>query len=102
MITERDDRPKPISSRLPPEIYSAILDEVDEEHLKATALALTRALPRSPVPQHHLFRNIILTRPLQVISLWKRLARPGDGIDASLTTRFSLKGWGADADVLIK
>jgi hypothetical protein len=96
------EKAKSSFATLPPELYSAILGHVEDEYLQATSFALTQALPRSLIPQHHLFHSVILKQPKQVIALWKRLARPENDREASWVRQFSLRGWGVDADVFSK
>ncbi|KAG8997206.1 hypothetical protein FRB94_007813 [Tulasnella sp. JGI-2019a] len=87
---------------LPSELFSAILDHVDLIDLQATSLAITRALPRSPIPGSYLFRSVSLRTRRQVVSLMRRLVFGGErGIeDASLVKKFGFVGWDVDADVL--
>ncbi|CAL1694048.1 unnamed protein product [Somion occarium] len=84
---------------LPPEIYSAILSHVSFPLLQTTTLAFSCALPRSPIPQYHVFQYVRLTHPEQIIQLYQRLRK-----DRNLITNidaFSLETWTADADVVV-
>ncbi|RDB28459.1 hypothetical protein Hypma_016032 [Hypsizygus marmoreus] len=102
-----------IIDRLPTELYSAILSHVPSNALQQTVLSLTRALPLSPIPQHHLFESIRILHPDQAVRLNHRL-RSGrrkqdknssgnqNTFDASgLIRKFSVETWQVDADVLI-
>ncbi|KAL0951778.1 hypothetical protein HGRIS_008449 [Hohenbuehelia grisea] len=85
---------------LPAELFTAIFEQTPLCHRTATVLALTRALPHSPVPFHHsLFSTINLKHPEQVIQLYRRIRQvdlPGKWIQ-----NFSVEAWTADADVII-
>jgi len=84
---------------LPPELYSAILSHVPTAFLQQSVLSLTRAIPRSPVPIHHLFEHIRLKHGDQVSQLYLRLRR--SPLDASWVQRFSLECWTVDADIVV-
>ncbi|KAI5120587.1 hypothetical protein M0805_002537 [Coniferiporia weirii] len=84
---------------LPSELYSAILSHVDDEHVQGTILALTRALPRAPIPLENLFARICLRHSSQVVQLHRRLR--GQKEDACYVREFRLESWTADAQVVI-
>lgn len=84
---------------LPPELYSAIFVQVEPDDLQSSVLALSRAIPRSPVPIYHLFEHVRLKRPHSVFSLYRRIR--GDTDTAALIKNFSLETWTVDADVVL-
>ncbi|KDQ18222.1 hypothetical protein BOTBODRAFT_171882 [Botryobasidium botryosum FD-172 SS1] len=84
---------------LPAELYSAILSHIPADELQRTILSLTRALPRSPIDQEALFRDIRIERAEQVIQLNRRLRLDAEA--ATWVKHFFLGTWNADADVLI-
>jgi hypothetical protein len=92
---------------LPSELYSAILVHVPSNFLQQTVLSLTRALPYSPVPLHHLFNSVRITHPDQAVRLYNRLrSKPGyehnDSCPASSwILRFSIETWTVDAVVVV-
>jgi hypothetical protein len=92
---------------LPPELYSAILLHVPSNCLQQTVLSLTRALPYSPVPLHHLFNSVRITHPDQAVRLYNRLrSRPGherkdNDPASSWIHRLSLETWTVGADVVV-
>lgn len=86
---------------LPAELYAAIFDcfEGTFDERKRTILALTRAIPRSPVPDTLLFDQIRLTHPQQAWLLYRRLRKRHE--DASRVRLFWYECWGADADMVV-
>ena len=95
---------------LPTELYDSILGHVPLSDLQSTVLAVTRAIPSSPVPLYHLFRNIRITHPQQGILLYHRLRQRNQTDDrsgseeeepASWVRGFSVESWTADAEVII-
>lgn len=89
---------------LPPELYTAILDHVELSRLQATSLAISRALPHSAIPMHHLFKSVTIRTRQQVILLMKRLVfgREKGKAEANWVRYFDFRGWDVDADVLNK
>ncbi|KAJ7492223.1 hypothetical protein FB451DRAFT_1217457 [Mycena latifolia] len=89
-------------SSLPPELYSSIINHITPECAQQSLLSLTRALPSAPIPLHHLFECITLSRPEQALGLIRRLTRP-DGAQVSLYVQeFSLHNeWTVDAEVMV-
>lgn len=86
-------------SSLPPELYSAIINQVPPAHVQQVAFALSRALPRSPIPQSHIFEFIYIRHAPQVFRLYRRLrASP---IEASWVKEFSLEIWTVDAQLVV-
>ncbi|KDQ63148.1 hypothetical protein JAAARDRAFT_29150 [Jaapia argillacea MUCL 33604] len=86
-------------SSLPPELYTAIFNQAEPEHLQSTVLALSRTLPTHPVPVYHIFECIRLHQPQRVVQLERRLRT---GLDERLWVKeFSLESWIVDPDVLI-
>lgn len=94
---------------LPAELYSAILVHIPEDSLSATILALTRAIPRSPVPVDKLFKNIRLSSPERFVQLQTRLRTPSlstiQGIsvhpDAQYIEQLRLECWTVDPNIVI-
>jgi len=101
---------------LPTELYDAILCHVQSTDIQHTVLAVTRAIPLSPVPLHHLFRSIRITHPEQAVQLYRRLRQKtspvGSQTDntnssselqpiAAWVKELSVKSWSVDADVVI-
>lgn len=89
----------PYLAELPPEIYSGILAHVPREEWQRTTLSLTRAIPRSPVPLHHLFEYIRLKSAESVVQLYRRLR--GRLEEPRWVKEFSLETWSVDADVAV-
>ena len=87
--------------QLPPELYAAILEQFEGtiEQRQQTILALTRAIPRSPVPDDLLFGHIRLSRAEQAFFLYRRLKRHPE--DAARIRVFRYESWGAHADHLV-
>ena len=87
--------------KLPPELYIAIFEHFDGTPLErnAAVLALTRAIPRSPVPDLLLFEQICLVSPRQAYPLYRRLKQAPT--DAARVRIFSYKCWSADADHVV-
>ena len=89
----------PYLAELPPELYDGILTHVPRDERQQTTLSLTRAIPRSPVPLHHLFECIRLKSAESVVQLYRRLR---GRVDEPLWVReFSLATWSVDADVVV-
>ncbi|KAI0931277.1 hypothetical protein AcW1_001275 [Taiwanofungus camphoratus] len=84
---------------LPPELYSAILSHVAVNDLQQTVLSLTRAIPRSPVPIHHLFEHVRLRHSDQAFQLYRRLRKCPE--DAASVYDFALECWAVDADIVV-
>jgi len=89
------------SENLPPELYSAILNHIPINVLQQSALSLTRALPHSPIPQHHLFKHIRLQRSNQPFLLYLRLRQHDYEQIKEVMRVFSLETWTVDADVTV-
>ncbi len=86
-------------AQLPTELYFNIIQQFDPDDAKSSLLALSRAIPHSPVPVHALFKDIILKTPRQVISLNHRLRKhPADVVHV---VTFALESLVVDADVLV-
>lgn len=47
---------------LPPELWAQVLNQLHEDDLQHTALALSRAIPSSGVTLKHLFTHLRITR----------------------------------------
>jgi hypothetical protein len=84
---------------LPPELYTAILNNLPVTSLQQTVLSLTRALPLSPIPQYHLFTHVHLKHSDQVVQLYRRLRKAIDS--ASWVKELSLETWTVDADLMV-
>lgn len=91
---------------LPTELYDAILSHVHPADRQDAALALSLAIPRSPVPIDHLFRHVHVHQRRQVPQLWRRLTINAAGQqqlrEPHWVQSFDLQGWDPDADVVIK
>ncbi|TDL28042.1 hypothetical protein BD410DRAFT_712972 [Rickenella mellea] len=85
---------------LPSELYSTILDTLPAPELQKVTLALTRAIPRAPVPLHHLFTDIRLQSSKRIIQLHRRL-RDSDTKDSQWVKTLSIEAWDADPHVAI-
>ncbi|EJT99497.1 hypothetical protein DACRYDRAFT_117737 [Dacryopinax primogenitus] len=95
-------------STLPAELYTHILSFVPPSQSSSTTLSLTRAIPRSPVPQHNLFTHVVLTKKGQLLQLYLRLTRGKGEEEKERRERerrwvkgFELREWKFDPDVLI-
>ncbi|TBU34482.1 hypothetical protein BD311DRAFT_793553 [Dichomitus squalens] len=84
---------------LPVELYIAIISQFDDDDRQQSLLALSRAIPRSPVPTHLLYERISLRCPDQVFRLYSHLRRAPQ--NASRVRCFSLECWTIDADVFV-
>ncbi|KAJ3895772.1 hypothetical protein GG344DRAFT_38150 [Lentinula edodes] len=94
-------------SSLPAEIYAAFIEQLDEPDVRATLLALTRAIPRSPVPRYQLFRRINITKADQLISLYQRIRPRKQDIEhhgedpCKWVQGLYLETWTADAEIVL-
>lgn len=86
-------------STIPPELYSAIINQVPPQHVLQTVVSLSRALPRSPVPQHHLFEFIYIRHAPQVFRFYRRLRL--SPLEASWVNEFALETWSVDAQLVV-
>ncbi|KAG1757814.1 hypothetical protein EDB19DRAFT_1624249 [Suillus lakei] len=84
---------------LPAELYSAIISHLPADSFQQDVLALTRAIPKSPVPIHHLFEHIRLKNAQQIVQLYSRLRNATD--ERNWVKDFSIVTWTVDADVLV-
>lgn len=84
------------SSVLPPELWSQVLQQLDEDDLQHTALALSRAIPLSGVTLKHLFTHLRITRDkIQANQLIRRLGPRYKDADVvkSLVVTFANRAW---------
>jgi hypothetical protein len=71
--------PEPSSSssslltRLPPELIDTLLTHVPPDQLQRTALSLLQVFPDYPPSSRHLWTHLIVSRPGQVMPLWRKL-----------------------------
>lgn len=88
---------------LPAELYGAILRQLAKDDRKTTTLALTRAIPRSPVPRQYLFETVRFHSATQVLLLYQHLRRVGgkDSQEASWVREFILDAWTVDAQIVV-
>lgn len=84
---------------LPAELYSAIISHLPADSFQQDVLALTRAIPRSPVPLHHLFERIRLKHAQQAVQLYSRLRNATD--ERNWVKDFGMVTWTVDADVIV-
>ena len=84
---------------LPPELYAAILNHLPADSLQQDVLALTRAIPRSPVPIYLLFEHVRLKHAQQVVQLYRRLRNATE--ERNWVKDFGVITWTVDADVLV-
>ncbi|KAG1760342.1 hypothetical protein EDD22DRAFT_81932 [Suillus occidentalis] len=84
---------------LPAELYSAIISHLPADSFQQDVLALTRAIPRSPVPLHHLFERIRLKHAQQAVQLYSRLHNATD--ERNWVKDFGMVTWTVDADVIV-
>lgn len=84
---------------LPAELYSAIISHLPADSFQQDVLALTRAIPRSPVPLHHLFERIRLKHAQQAVQLYSRLRNATD--ERNWVKDFGIVTWTVDADVIV-
>lgn len=89
----------PYLAELPPELYDGILVHLPRDERQQATLSLTRAIPRSPVPLHHLFECIRLKSAESVVQLYRRLR--GRLEEPCWVKEFSLEAWSVDADVVV-
>lgn len=87
--------------QLPPELYTAIFEQFEGtfEERQATIVSLSRAIPRSPVPDSLLFERIHITNPRQAYPLYRRLKR--NPPDADRVRIFTYTCWSAYADHVV-
>ncbi|KAJ3721961.1 hypothetical protein C8R42DRAFT_668930 [Lentinula raphanica] len=94
-------------SCLPAEIYAAFIDQLDELDVRPTLLALTRAIPRSPVPRYQLFRRIRIQADQSDLSkLYQRIRPQAQGLNIGDEPRIwvqelYLETWTADAETVL-
>ncbi len=88
---------------LPTELYGGILRQTARDDRKAVTLALTRAIPRSPVPREYLFETIRLHDATQVLLLYQHLRRVGGkgSQEAGWVQEFILETWTVDAQIVV-
>ncbi|KAF9021759.1 hypothetical protein BDZ89DRAFT_957177 [Hymenopellis radicata] len=87
---------------LPAELYHAIISFLGPEHRASSVLALSRAIPRSPVPTDALFTVIKIYKGDRVLQLYHRLRVISTNSDGkTITQEFHLECWDADADLVI-
>ncbi|KAJ6601417.1 hypothetical protein DFH09DRAFT_1271148 [Mycena vulgaris] len=87
---------------LPTELYSSIFEHFPSDSAQQSILALTRALPFAPIPQHLLFECITLSRPEQALHLIRRLLKPDGDTIYLYVQEFSLRNeWTVDAEVIV-
>ncbi|KAG1749771.1 uncharacterized protein EDB91DRAFT_764402 [Suillus paluster] len=86
---------------LPAELYTAIVSHLPVDSLQQDILALTRAIPRSPVPIQHLFEHIRLKHAQQIIQLYSRLRNINATAERNWVKNFGVVTWTVDADVLV-
>jgi hypothetical protein len=89
----------PYLSELPSDIYDGILTHLPRDERQRATLSLTRAIPRSPVPLHHLFERICLKSAESVVQLYRRLRGRLD--EPRWVKEFSLETWSVDADLVV-
>jgi len=89
--------------KLPTELYGAILRQAAKDDRKAATLALTRAIPRSPVPREYLFETIRLHNATQILLLYQHLRRVGGKVsrEAAWVREFILEAWIVDAQIVV-
>ncbi|KAI0673562.1 hypothetical protein C8Q78DRAFT_1119415 [Trametes maxima] len=89
----------PSLDALPGELLYDIVLHFDEDHFHQSLCALSRAIPRSPVPTHLLYDKIRLTRREQLFQLYRHVRiSPKDG---ERVREFSFESWAADADIFV-
>ncbi|KAJ7755044.1 hypothetical protein DFH07DRAFT_499637 [Mycena maculata] len=87
---------------LPTELYSSIIEQIPASDVQKCILSLTRAFPYAPIPLHHLFQRIIITRPEQAIHLTRRLLKPDSAEVSHYVQEFALcDEWTVDAEVMV-
>lgn len=84
---------------LPAELYSAIISHLPANSFQQDVLSLTRAIPRSPVPIHHLFERIRIKHAQQILQLHRRLRNASD--ERNWVKDFGIVTWTVDADALV-
>ncbi|KAI0652300.1 hypothetical protein C8Q79DRAFT_936935 [Trametes meyenii] len=84
---------------LPGELLYDIVLHFDEDHFHQSLYALSRAIPRSPVPTHLLYDKIRLTRREQVFQLYRHIRTFKK--DGERVREFSYECWAADADIFV-
>ncbi|KAJ3989045.1 hypothetical protein F5890DRAFT_1562136 [Lentinula detonsa] len=93
-------------SCLPAEIYAAFIEQLNEPDIRPTLLALTRAIPRSPVPRYQLFRRIRIKAD-QLVQLYQRIRPRQQDIERqeeeprTWVQELSLETWTADAEIVL-
>lgn len=84
------------SSLLPPEVWAQVLNQLHEDDLQHTALALSRAIPQSGVTLKHLFTHLRITRDVgQANQLIRRLGPRFKDADLvkTLVVTFANRAW---------
>jgi len=92
-------------SRLPGELYSAIIQHLPDDEVQYTIWSLTRVLPYAPISQHHLFECVRLKLSKQALLFYRRLRQPTGslpGPDACAWVRaIFIENWTVDADIVV-
>lgn len=86
-------------AQLPPEIYSAVLEQIPPQLLQATTFTLLCATPASPIPLHHLYQCVRIVQPKQLVLLDRRLRSAPQFIP--WIHELSIESWNVDADVVV-
>lgn len=91
---------------LPAELYDAVLSHLPEDSLSTTILALTRAIPKCPVPVDKLFETIRLSSAERFSQLHRRLRGLSGSTarlhpDARFIKELRLESWNVDPQVVI-
>ncbi|KAI0639832.1 hypothetical protein C8Q77DRAFT_1045644 [Trametes polyzona] len=90
---------RPRLDNLPGELLYAIVSHFDQENFKQSLVALSNAIPKSPVPTFLLFEKIHLKHGDQVFQLYRRLRHAPQ--DAERVREFSFESWTVDADIFV-
>ena len=87
-------------SNLPPEIWDAVLYQVEPEDCQAVALSLQSAIPSAQISTAHLFRHVYLRQSRQIKALFLRFSRNEDGADMKAAIRtLTLLDWRPDENL---
>ncbi|KAH6917084.1 hypothetical protein BKA70DRAFT_322014 [Coprinopsis sp. MPI-PUGE-AT-0042] len=95
---------------LPSELYSAIIEHLPEEDYRFTAVSLIRALPHSPVSNHHLYKKIRIGKPEQAVACYLHFRKVKNEFKDDINhgscpltwiQSLSIESWSVDADVVL-
>lgn len=84
---------------LPSEIYVEVLSHLRARELKNTTLALSRALPRAPIPIHLIYKDLILSTAREVALFSDKIRKtPQSSLPRSWIHHIQICPWSCSPD----